>query len=213
MDNENYNFIINQKLLDISKNEINNLKKELNIEKNKNRTLQETINNLNITIERLKQKNNNDVKNYDKEIKKFTNNNQNLSSENYNLKDKIKKLNIISQNNLDEIDKLYKLIEELNNKIEELNEYIDRYPFRLEKGEKILSIRFTSMSQKVNYSIICKNTDNLVKLEAELCKEFPELSETKNYFICKGTVIDKFKKLNELNFKNGDIIIIDQREY
>ena len=100
----------------------------------------------------------------------------------------------------------------LYKKIEGLNEQILRYPFILEEGEKILSVIFTLVSQKVNYSMVCKNTDSIYNLERELYKAFPELAQTNNYFLCKGTVVNKFKKLEELNIKNGDIIVINQQE-
>ena len=69
-----------------------------------------------------------------------------------------------------------------------------------------------SVSQKVNYSMICKNTDTINKIEAELYEKYPELSETDNYFLCNGTVVNKFKKFKEFNIKNGDIFVINQRE-
>ena len=100
----------------------------------------------------------------------------------------------------------------LYEKIEELTEKINRYPFILEKNEKMLSIVFISISEKVNCSMICKNTDSISKLEEELYKEYPNLAESDNYFLCKGTIINKFKKFEELNIKNGDTILINQRE-
>ena len=119
---------------------------------------------------------------------------KNLSLENDTLKKQI---------NEKEIDSLYKIIEDLT---EELN----RYPFILEKDEKMLSIIFTSA--KMNYSMICKNTDTLSKLEPELYKECPEFSQTENIFLCKGAIMDKSKKFKELNIKNGDIIAVNQME-
>ena len=130
---------------------------------------------------------------------------QKLSSENNDLKIKINSQNNINANDPNEIVRLYK-------KIEELNEKIKRYPLVLEKDEEMLSVVFMSVSQKFTYSMICKNTDTIHALESELYTKFPELSETENYFLCKGTVANKFKKFKELKIKNGDIIIINQRE-
>ena len=115
-----------------------------------------------------------------------------LSIENNNLKKQI---------SINEIDKLFK-------KIEELTEKLNRYPFILEKDEKMLSIIF--MSAKFYYSMICKNTDTLNKLEQELYKECPEFSQTENYFLCKGTIMDKSIKFKDFNIKNGDIIVLNQ---
>ena len=132
------------------------------------------------------------------------NNIQKLSSENNDLKELINNQNDKNYCN-SQIVKLY-------NRIEDLIEKINRYPFVLEKDEKILSIIFMSVSQKFNYSMICKNTDTIHALEPKLYKEYPELSENENYFLCKGTVVNRFKQLKELNINNGNIIIINQRE-
>ena len=70
----------------------------------------------------------------------------------------------------------------------------------------------TSCDQKIHYSIVCKNTDTINKLESELYKEYPEFSKNENYFLCKGTILDKSKKLEEYNIKNGDIIILNKIE-
>ena len=192
-------------------NLINNLRRELEEEKKKNKNLQDTINKLNNTINQLKQEHNTDILKYKKEIKAYIDRNEilnnqikKLSLDNTNLKEEIEKVNI--QNKSDEIIRLYK-------KIEGLNEQIKRYPFILEEGEKILSVIFTSVSKKVNYSMVCKNTDSIYNLEGELYKAFPEFAQTNNYFLCKGTVVNRFKKFEELKFKNGDIIVINQQEY
>ena len=158
----------------------------------------------------MNKEHNTEIQKYKKEIKTNTdkiemlnNKIKKLSLDNINLKEEIKKVN--TQKNSDEIVSLYKRIDDLNKKL-------NRYPFILEEGEKILSIIFTSVNQKVNYSMICKNTDSIYKLEGELYKIFPELAETNNYFLCKGTVVNRFKNFEELKFKNGDIIIINQQE-
>ena len=180
-------------------NLINNLRRELEEEKKKNKILQDTINKLNNTINQLKQAHNTDIQKYKKELKVYIDRNEilnnqikKLSLDNTNLKEEIEKVNI--QNKSDEIIRLYK-------KIEELNEQIKRYPFILEEGEKILSVIFTSVSQKVNYSMVCKNTDSIYKLEGELYNTFPELAQTNNYFSCKGTVVNRLKNLKNLNSK------------
>ena len=140
---------------------------------------------------------------------------QQLTLENNNLNEKIKHLqfqlnsknnksNVIN-NDSNEMVRLYK-------KIEELTEKLNRYPFILEKNERMLTVVFISISQNVNYPMICKNTDSIHKLEEELYKEYPNLGESDNYFLCKGMVINKFKKFEELNIKNGDAILINQRE-
>ena len=196
---------------EISKdNEIERLKRELKEEKEKNKNLENIINN-------LRSKNNNETENLKKEIKvykekneKMKNDIQKLSLENNNLKDKMKIPS--TQNNQDEIVRLLKKNEVLNEKIDELNEKLKRYPFILEEGEKIMSIIFTSVDQKINYSMICKNTDTINKLEEQLYKEYPKLGEAEYYFICNGAKVKKIKTLEELKIKSGDVIVLNEVE-
>ena len=75
-----------------------------------------------------------------------------------------------------------------------------------------MSIIFTSVDQKAHYSIICKNTDTIHRLEEELYKEYPEFSETDNYFLCNGQVINKFKTFEVNHIKNGDTIVLNKRD-
>ena len=187
----------NENKNDISKdNEIERLKRELKEEKYKNKNLENTIN-------ELRSKNTKDIENLKKEIKAYIEKVEKLSSENKNLKDKIKGQG--TKSNSDDIVSLYKRIDELNAKLK-------RYPFSLEEGEKIMTIVFTSVNQKLNYSLICKNTDTIHKLEAQLYKEYPKLGEAEYYFICNGTVVKKFKTLEELKIKSGDVIVLNEVE-
>ena len=119
--------------------------------------LEEKINKLNI---QLKEEQN---KNFD-----LLKQNKNLQNKINNLQEQINNQNnnLISQNN-NEIIKLYK-------KIEDLNDQLKRYPYILEKDEKLMSVIFTSVGQKTHYSLICKNTHTINNLEPELYKEYPD---------------------------------------
>ena len=103
-------------------------------------------------------------------------------------------------------------INDLEEKINDLEEKIKRYPFILEKNERLMAIIFYSVDQKVNYPMICKNTDTINKLEAKLYEEYPNLSERENYFLCKGGLINKFQSFEKMKIKNGDIIILNQND-
>ena len=102
------------------------------------------------------------------------------------------------------------LLKEKEDIIKDLNDKIKRYPFILEKDEKIISIIFSSMDQQVNYSLLCKNTDTINRIEERLYKEFPNLSEKENYFLCKGQILNKFQTFEKNHIKNGDIIILNR---
>ena len=130
------------------------------------------------------------------------------------MKAKIEQLNfkIINQNNFNNFNIQIKT-NELYEKILDLQEKLKRFPFILEKNEKLMSIIFASVDQKIHYSIVCKNTDKINKLEEELYREYPQFSETDNYFMCKGKVLNKFHSFEKNNIKNGDVIIVNQREF
>ena len=194
--NENKNDILKD-------NEIERLKRELKEEKEKNKNLENIINELRTKNKNDTQKLKNEIKSYVEKIEKMKNDIQKLSLENNNLKDKMKGQGM--QNNSDDIVNLYKRIDDLNAKLK-------RYPFILEEGEKIMSIIFTSVDQKLNYSMICKNTDTINNLEGRLYKEYQKLAKANYYFICNATVLNKFEKLEELKIKSGDIIVLNLDE-
>ena len=109
-------------------------------------------------------------------------------------------------------DKLINLLSKKEEQINELKEIIKRYPFILEKNERLMSIIFYSVDQKVHYPMICKNTDTINKLEGKLYEEYPNLSERENYFLCKGGLINKFQSFEKMKIKNGDIIVLNQND-
>ena len=135
------------------------------------------------------------------EILKSNLNNEKLK--NIDLQNKIdKQINII-HNNDSKINDLYA-------RIDDLKEKLSRYPFELKKDEKMISIIFTSDDQKIHFSVICKNTEKFNRLEEKLYNDYPEYSETNNYFVVNGNRIQKFKTLDENNIRNSDIIILNQ---
>ena len=173
-----------------------------NILLQENNILKNKINELELTI--------NDLRN---QLSQEQNKNKELNNIINNLKSQIKNqknIQSINQNNNEnyfnaEINKLYK---EINN----LNKKLKRYPINLEENEKLMSIIFTSVDQNTHYSLICKNTDTIHKLEAELYKEYPDYTVSDNYFLCKGKIINKFHTFEMNNIKNGDVIILNQKE-
>ena len=102
------------------------------------------------------------------------------------------------------------IIKELNKEIDKLKEKLSRYPFELSKGEKLISVIFTSSDQNMFYSIICKNTQKFTELEEKLYNDYPEYSKSNNYFIINGNRVNKNKSLDENKIRNSDIIILTQ---
>jgi hypothetical protein len=100
------------------------------------------------------------------------------------------------------------IIKKQENKINKLKAKLSRYPFELLKGEKLISVILTSSDQKIHCSIICKNTEKFIKLEEKLYNNYPEYSDSDNYFMVNGNIISKFKTLDENNIKDSDNIIL-----
>ena len=102
------------------------------------------------------------------------------------------------------------IIKDLNNEIDRLKEKLSRYPLELSKGEKLISVIFTSSDQNMFYSIICKNTQKFNELEKKLYNDYPEYTEYDNYFMINGNRANKTKSLDENKIRNSDIIILTQ---
>jgi len=113
------------------------------------------------------------------------------------------------------------LIESLLKKdkeIEELKEKLSRYPFELDKGEKMISIIIKSIDQNFLCSVICKETDKFLKIENKLSElkkfeEYTDSLESEIYFISNGKKIKKYKSLKDNNIKDNDIILVKNDEF
>jgi len=172
------------------------LKKELDEEVNKNKILNDQITKLKNDLN-LERTNKNKLIEINEQLKK--------QIKEFNDSQKIKKEQNNSNNDKDII-QLYK-------KIDELKEKLSRYPFELLKGEKLISVIFTSSDQKIHCSIICKNTEKFIKLEEKLYNDYLEYSESDNYFMVNGNRVSKFKTLDENKIKNSNIIILNKNEF
>ena len=104
------------------------------------------------------------------------------------------------------IEELLKELSEKNNEIKQLrnNNYI-----KLKPGEKLMSIIFLSVDQKIHHSFVCKNTDIFAEIEQKLYVEYPEYKEGENFFIVNGNKVSRFKSLDENNIKNSDKITLN----
>ena len=116
-------------------------------------------------------------------------------------------ININENKNISNLDKDI-TIKKLYKDINDLKTKLSLYPFELSKGEKPISVIFSSLDENILYSIICKNTEKFIKLEEKLYKDYPEYSKFDNYFMVNGNKVDKTKTLDENKIRNSDIIII-----
>ena len=94
--------------------------------------------------------------------------------------------------------------------INKLKQKLSLYPYELSKGEKLISVIFTTSEQNMHYSVICKNTEKFIELEKKLYKDYPEYSKSDIYFMINGNKVNKDKSLDENKIRNSDIIILTQ---
>ena len=191
--------------------ELKDEKNKYNILLNKNEQLTNENSQLKnkINLYNNKQNINNDLLNEIKQLKKQTiqSHNQILNSLN-----NLENTHNIFNGKINSNDFLLKLIKDKEDIINDLNEKLKRFPFILEKNEKLMSIIFSSFDEKINYSVVCKNTDNINKIEDELYKEYPNLFENQNYiFLYKGKIINRNKTFESNHIKNGDTITLNYK--
>ena len=62
----------------------------------------------------------------------------------------------------------------------------------------------------MDYPIVCKNTDIFGRIEEELYKLYPDYKEYDNkFFTVNGTIIKRFKFIEDNKIKNGDKIMLN----
>ena len=211
--NEDYKLYDNEKFkeenIELGK-KINSLNIQLNEQENENKRLIEENNKLNEIIDKyekdikeIKDKYEKDIKEikdkYEKDIKKIKEKQE-------------KELEINIKNDNNSMIKLVEYMQKLEEKEKELRILKSKIPFELEEDEKIMTVIFISIDQKIHYSMICKNTDLFSRLESELYKveEYKEFKKSENYFIVQGKKINRFETLEENGIKNSDIITLNK---
>ena len=74
-------------------------------------------------------------------------------------------------------------------------------------GEKLLSIKISSMDQNIKLTITIKNTEYFSKVEQILYEKFPDLG-TDYYFLVNGNKINRMQTLEQNKIKNDDILTL-----
>ena len=81
-------------------------------------------------------------------------------------------------------------------------------PSLAKPNEKLISIVFNSLDENIHYSVICKNTDQFLKIESLLYEKYPQYKYlNKDYFV-NGVKIDITKNLKDNKIKDSDIITL-----
>jgi len=116
----------------------------------------------------------------------------NLQNQLNNINNNIKSYqNIINQKEQE----LNKLKLELQNINSQNKQYIDI--------NKIMTVNFISMDQKIHFAISCIDTNTFAEVEEKLYKQFPEYRETNNNFLANGQQVLRFKTIRQNNIGNG----------
>ena len=109
------------------------------------------------------------------------------------LENKIKNLELIIKEKDNKINEYNKIKEFKNNRIKELEIEIEKYKnYCLSPGEKLITIKFISTDQTINFNTFSKKTDNFEKLEASLYEYYPKYKKTENYFLVNEKKVDKY---------------------
>ena len=201
-------------LLYLSNNKLgiedDNLNHEMKSLKNKIVDLENKIKKMDDINKELINKNKNleqllkDLDNKNLKYEKFINNQKNTID---NLK---KKFSLFDGKKNNAENGFFELFKELKKKEEEIQSLKSTFPFEIKQGEKLISIIFISVDQKIHHSYICKNTDIFINLEKSLYDTYPEYRESENYFLLRGLKINKYKSLESNNIKDSDIITLNQ---
>ena len=64
----------------------------------------------------------------------------------------------------------------------------------------------------INKDEIIELYKTISDLEKELYKQYPAFTESENIFLCKGTVINRYKTFESYKIKNGDILVLNKRD-
>ena len=122
---------------------------------------------------------------------------------NDNLNKRIKELENISNNNNKNND-----IKELENEIKLFKSYC-----KFSEEEKLISIKFISVDQEINFNIVAKNTDIFSKIEAILYEKYPKYVDSVNFFLVNGNRINNHRSLKDNKIKNNDIITLQIQDF
>ena len=161
--------------------------------------------------------NNNSINNNVENITSIKKQNEDYKNKINELENKIIKLELIIKEK-DNIINEYKQNKEIKNisnnnnyinKIKELEKEIEKYKnYCLLPGEKLITIKFISIDQSINFETFAKKTDNIEKLENSLYEKYPKYKDTENYFLVNGKILNKHKTLDENKIKDNDILTL-----
>ena len=78
--------------------------------------------------------------------------------------------------------------------------------------KNIITLKFQSVDQNINYFVICKEDDIFNIVVNKIFEEKKVFKEFGNIFLCNAKTINEYKSLKENNLKNNDIVIVNKIE-
>ena len=88
----------------------------------------------------------------------------------------------------------------------------ERYPIKLQPGEKIICVMFKKKEEKKYYLIICKNTDQFKTIKGKFYEKNPEFKNMPIIFKVQGQIIDdESKSLDDLFISHNSIIELNDK--
>jgi hypothetical protein len=145
-------------------------------------------------------------------IKKLEESYEKLKEKENIIANNIKKIKDLEKSIQDKENSLNKYLQENNKLINDIEKLKKSIPFNLSEGEKLISIAFLSSDQNICFPVICKNTDNFIKIENLIYEKYPEYKDPKNDFFINGNKFNKNGSLEENNIKDKSIIILQAND-
>jgi len=121
----------------------------------------------------------------------------------------------------DKLNKRIKDLEAISNYYNEANNILEleneiklfRSYYNFASSEKLISIKFISGNQDIDFSVIAKNTDQFIKIEPLLYEKYPNYKKTENYFLVGGRRVNKYNTLEENNINNNDTLLLQANTF
>ena len=117
-----------------------------------------------------------------------------------------------NNNNIKRINELEKLINEKDKELKNLKSKIEKNDLvtMINPGEKVMAVNFISSENDINCPMPCKNTTLVSRLEEKLYNDYPRYKDFPTYLTVNGTIVSRFKTLEENGIKNGNSILVNK---
>ena len=74
--------------------------------------------------------------------------------------------------------------------------------------EELITIKFISVDQSINFNTFAKKTDNFRKLESSFYENYPKYKDTENYFFVNGRKVNRHRTLDENKINDNEILTL-----